>query len=62
MTDKKAIEHAKAIVAHCEEQRGCQNCVFRRFGGAMWNCEIDAFSLRAVVSNYEAKRKNGGYI
>ena len=62
MTDKKAIETAKQLVAFCEAQKGCQNCVFRKFGSDHWKCHLDAFDLRDVVWNYEAKRKNHGYI
>lgn len=62
MTDKKAIETAKQLVTFCQEQKGCQNCVFRKFGSDHWNCHLYAFDLRDVVENYEAKRKNHGYI
>ena len=62
MKDKVAIEHAKTLVDFCNSQQGCQNCVFRAFGSDHWNCHINAFDLRDVVSNYEAKRKNNGWI
>ena len=62
MTNKKALEHATAIVEYCQEQRGCQNCIFRKFGSDHWNCHIYAFELRDVLGNIEAKKKNHGYI
>lgn len=62
MNDKKAIETAKLLVEFCKNQKGCQNCVFRKYGSDHWECHINAFDLRDVVSNYEAKRKNHGYI
>ena len=62
MNDKKAIETAKLLVEFCENQQGCQNCVFRRYGSDRWGCNIKAFDLREVISNYEAKKKNHGYI
>ena len=62
MTNKKALEHAQAIVEYCNEQRGCQNCIFRQHGAEHWDCHIYAFDLREVISNIEAKKKHNGYI
>ena len=62
MNDKKAIETAKKLVEFCEDQKGCQNCVFRKYGSDHWECNINAFDLCDTISNYEAKRKNHGYI
>ena len=62
MTSKKALEHAEALVEFCKAQRGCQNCIFREFGADAWKCHIDAFDLRDVLCNIEAKKKNHGYI
>ena len=62
MTDKKAIELAEKLAQHCEEQNGCQNCVFRKYGSDHWKCHLDAFDLRDICENYSAKRKKGGYI
>lgn len=62
MTDKKAIEHAKAIVEYCHKQRGCQNCIFRRYGAENWDCHINGLRLDDVIANVEAKKKNHGYI
>ena len=62
ITDKKAMECAKTLVEFCEQQSGCQNCIFRAFGSDHWNCHIEAFDLRDVLKNMEAKKKNRGYI
>lgn len=62
MTNKKAIETAKLLVEFCKYQNGCQNCVFRKYGSDHWECNINAFDLREVIGNYEAKKKNHGYI
>ena len=62
MTNKQALEHAKAIVEYCKEQSGCQNCIFRQYGANHWHCQIEAFDLQEVVSNIAAKKKNRGYI
>ncbi len=62
ISNNKALEHAKAIVEYCKEQDSCQNCIFRQYGADHWNCHIEAFDLQDVLSNIEAKKKNGGYI
>lgn len=62
ISNKKVVECAKTIVEYCAEQRGCQNCIFRKFGCDSWECHIEAFDLRDVLENIEAKRKNRGYI
>lgn len=62
ISNKKALESAKTIVAYCNEQRGCQNCIFRKHGADHWKCHISAFELREVNANVEAKKKRGGYI
>lgn len=62
ITDKKAIECAKTLVEFCKQQGGCQNCIFRAFGADHWNCHIEAFDLRDILWNMEAKKKNRGYI
>lgn len=62
ISSKKALESAKAIADYCKEQRGCQNCIFRMFGAESWKCHMDAFDLRDVLSNIEAKKKNRGYL
>lgn len=59
---KKAVDAAQTISDYCREQRGCQNCIFRKFGADYWKCHIDAFGLRDVLSNIAAKRKNNGFI
>lgn len=62
VSDKKATEAAKTLIEYCNQQGGCQNCIFRMFGCDHWNCAIGAFEIRDVLSNMEAKRKNRGYL
>ena len=62
VSNKKALECAEAIAQFCKEQRGCQNCIFRQFGADRWNCHINAFDIREVLRNIEAKKKNRGYL
>lgn len=62
ISDKSALEAAEKIVQYCKQQRGCQNCIFRKFGNDHWECEISAFDMRDALSNREAKKKNYGYI
>ena len=59
---KKVLEAVKVVVEYCEEQRGCQNCIFRLYGAEHWKCHIEAFDLQDVLRNIEAKKKNRGYI
>ena len=58
----KAFEAAKVIRDYCNEQKSCQNCIFRLYGCSNWNCAIGAFALQDIVSNMEAKKKNRGYL
>ena len=62
ISSKKALETAKAIVDFCNEQKECQNCIFRLYGPENWKCNIEAFYLRDVLWNIEAKKKNSGWI
>lgn len=62
ISNKKAVEAAKTLIDFCKEQRGCQNCIFRKFGADHWECNIETFDLRDVLWNIEAKKKNHGYI
>ena len=57
ISNKKALEAAKVITDFCNEQRGCQNCIFRLYGDDHWKCHMDAFDLQGVLRNIEAKRK-----
>lgn len=59
---KKAVEAAQIISDYCQQQRGCQNCIFRQFGADSWKCHIDAFDLQDVLFNISAKKKNHGWI
>lgn len=64
MTDKKALEHAQALVDFCKSQTGCQNCIFRLNKCDHWECQmnIDLFDMREAEDNIEAKRKHNGWI
>ena len=62
ISSKKVLESAKIIVDFCKEQESCQNCIFRLYGCENWHCAIGAFEIQTVLSNIEAKKKNGGYI
>lgn len=62
MKDTKALEAAETIVRYCEEQKGCQNCIFRKHKPDHWDCNVCAFDLRDALANKEAKKRNGGYI
>ena len=59
---KKAVEAAQIISDYCQQQSGCQNCIFRQFGADSWKCHIEAFDLRDVLANIETKKKNGGWL
>ena len=62
ISTKKVLEAVKVVTDFCKEQRGCQNCIFRLYGADHWKCHIEAFDLQDVLSNIEAKKKNGGFI
>lgn len=62
ISTKKVLEAVKVVTDFCNEQRSCQNCIFRLFGADHWKCHIEAFDLQDVLSNIEAKKKNGGFI
>lgn len=62
ISNKKALESAQIVAEYCKQQRGCQNCIFRKHGADYWKCQIDAFDLQGVMGNINAKKKNGGFI
>ena len=62
ISSKKALEAANVIVDFCNEQKGCQNCIFRLYGAEHWICNMYAYDLKDVLSNIEAKKKNHGYL
>ena len=62
ISTKKAVESAEVIAEFCKEQRGCQNCIFRKHKPDHWDCYISAFYLQDVLGNIAAKKKNHGYI
>lgn len=62
ISNKVALNCAETLAQFCKEQRGCQNCIFRQLGADHWNCHINAFDIREVLGNIEAKKKNHGYL
>ena len=66
ITDKKALDCAKTLVVFCQEQGGCQNCIFHVNKCDHWDCRIGAidlkYSLDEIESNITAKKKNHGYL
>lgn len=62
VSNKKAIEAAQVVAEYCEQQAGCQNCIFRLYGCERWNCSIGAFDIQDVLSNIKAKKKNNGFL
>jgi hypothetical protein len=62
VSKQNAVNAAKTILAYCNEQRSCQNCIFRLFGAESWKCHIQALDLKEILSNIEAKRKHGAYL
>jgi len=60
--NKQAVEAAQTIVDFCKQQKSCQNCIFRMHGADHWKCHIEAFDLRDVLTNINAKKKNYGYL
>lgn len=62
ISDKKALEAIKTLTEYCGEQRGCQNCILHLYSPSKWKCSLDAFDLRDILSNIEAKRKHRGYL
>lgn len=62
ISSKEVLNCAETIAQFCKEQRGCQNCIFRQFGADHWDCHVDAFDIREVLDNIEAKKKNYGYL
>lgn len=66
VSGKKAIECAETIVQFCEEQNGCQNCIFRKYGCDSWKCHINAIDLKYAIDEIKgqhgAKKRNRGYL
>ncbi len=62
ISSKKAVDAAVIIKEYCNSQRGCQNCIFRKYAADHWDCQISAFYLQDVLGNIEAKKKNHGYV
>ena len=62
ISDKKAVEAIKTLTEYCGEQRGCQNCILHLHRPSDWDCHLDVFDLRDILSNIEAKREQRGYL
>lgn len=62
VTTKKLLEAIGTIAQFCNERDSCQNCILRKHAPDHWDCHIDAFDLRDVKGNLEAKKKHHGYI
>ena len=62
ISDKKAVEAIKTLTEYCTEQRGCQNCILHLHRPSDWDCHLDVFDLRDILSNIEAKREHRGYL
>ena len=62
ISDKKAVEAIKILTEYCAEQRGCQNCILHLHRPSDWDCHLDVFDLRDILSNIEAKWKHRGYL
>jgi hypothetical protein len=62
ISTKKVLESVQVITEYCKEQKGCQNCIFRKHRSDHWDCHMDAFDLDDVLGNIKAKKKNHGYI
>jgi hypothetical protein len=60
--NQRAVNCVETLIEFCKQQKGCQNCIFRMSGADRWKCHIDAWELRDVHANIEARRKNGGYL
>lgn len=65
ISDKKALENAIILSNFCKEQRGCQNCIFRKFGAGQWKCHVgepEWWDIDEIARQVEAKRRNNGYL
>ena len=58
ISSEKALEAAKVIVDFCNEQRGCQNCIFRLYGADHWKCHMYAFDLDEIKVCVDRQYKN----
>lgn len=65
VSDKRAEDCAKTLAQFCEEQDGCQNCIFRAFAADRWKCHVGEpawWDLEEVADNMKAKKRNHGYL
>ena len=63
ISDKKALEAAQTITEFCREQRGCQNCIFHKYGASEWKCHFNAYviDMQDIMNTVAAKKKHRGY-
>ena len=67
INDKKALDCIQTLINFCEEQKMCENCIFREHSGDHWNCLLDVrhsmqFVLNDALGAYSAKRSTGGWV
>lgn len=56
ISDKKALKCVKALMAYCDKQRGCFDCIFGTSNPDNWNCLLNSppFGFSVPVSKVEA--------
>lgn len=62
ISDASAVKAAETLVEFCNQQKACQNCIFRLYGAEAWECNIKAFDLREVMAARVSKSRHQGYI
>lgn len=66
MRDDTAIKYAKLLIRFCQEQGGCQNCIFHENRCDHWDCYIRGIDLEYRMDEIEArakaKKRTGGYL
>jgi len=62
ISDVNAIKAAETLVEFCNQQKACQNCIFRLYGAEVWKCNINAYDLREAVAAKALKSRHQGYI
>lgn len=62
ISDASAIKAAETLVEFCNQQKACQNCIFRLYGAEEWKCNIKAYDLREAVAAKASKSRHQGFI
>lgn len=66
ISNNKALNCVRTLIDFCNEQQGCQNCIFRKHGGEHWYCQAYVFDLRdnlqGILNNIEARKNHHGYL